>query len=363
MEDKIDIHNTDRVYETALRKFEADEGINPKNRELILKFLWDCKMGKTIKARTRKKLGKRRILKYLFLIKRIAGWLGKPLNEVSQEEMERFVFNIEEGFYKNKGKDYSERTKLDFKKALQKFYKWMGKPELVDFIDMTDIPKEVPAITREELEKMINSTHETSVKAALIVLFDGGPRAEELLNVRLKDLTQKTHMNDTACYWINIRHSKTFARTIPLPLSTKQINEWMAEHPDKNNAEAQLFPYTYPALRKRIRILGERALKKRLTLHMLRHSSATYWAPKLNRYQLCAKYGWAFSSDMPDRYIKRKGIIFDEIAEKGDVDQATKLQRENRILKDDMEKLQQDYGKIRKALEFLMPLIEDMEAE
>lgn len=363
MEDKIDIHNTDRVYETALKKFEADEGINPKNRELILKFLWDCKVGKTIKARTRKKLGKRRILKYLFLIKRIAGWLGKPLNEVSQEEMERFVSNIEEGFYKNKGKEYSERTKLDFKKALQKFYKWMGKPELVDFIDMTDIPKEVPAITREELEKMINSTHETSIKAALIVLFDGGPRAEELLNIRLKDLTQKTHMNDTACHWINIRHSKTFARTIPLPLSTKQINEWMAEHPDKNNPEAQLFPYTYPALRKRIRILGERALKKRLTLHMLRHSSATYWAPKLNRYQLCAKYGWAFSSDMPDRYIKRKGIIFDEIAEKGDVDQATKLQRENRILKDDMDKLQQDYGKIRKALEFLMPLIEDMEAE
>jgi len=96
---------------------------------------------------------------------------------------------------------------------------------------------------------------------------------------------------------------------------------------------------------------------------MLRHSSATYWAPKLNRYQLCAKYGWAFSSDMPDRYIKRKGIIFDEIAEKGDVDQATKLQRENRILKEDIEKLQQDYGKVRKALEFLMPLIEDMEAE
>jgi hypothetical protein len=40
----------------------------------------------------------------------------------------------------------------------------------------------------------------------------------------------------------------------------------------------------------------------------------------MNRYQLCAKYGWVFSSDMPDRYIERKGIIFDQIAEKGDVD-------------------------------------------
>jgi hypothetical protein len=40
----------------------------------------------------------------------------------------------------------------------------------------------------------------------------------------------------------------------------------------------------------------------------------------MNRYQLCAKYGWAFSSNMPDRYIERKGIIFDQIAKKGDVD-------------------------------------------
>ncbi len=38
----------------------------------------------------------------------------------------------------------------------------------------------------------------------------------------------------------------------------------------------------------------------------------------MNRYQLCAKYGWTFSSNMPDRYIKRKGIIFEKIAEKGD---------------------------------------------
>ena len=42
-----------------------------------------------------------------------------------------------------------------------------------------------------------------------------------------------------------------------------------------------------------------------------------YWVPRMNRYQLCAKYGWAFSSDLLDRYIERKGIIFDQIAEKG----------------------------------------------
>jgi hypothetical protein len=60
--------------------------------------------------------------------------------------------------------------------------------------------------------------------------------------------------------------------------------------------------------------LAKKALKKRVTPHMLNHSSATYWAPKMNRYQLRAKYGLAFSSNMPDRYIERKGTIFDQIS-------------------------------------------------
>ena len=50
-----------------------------------------------------------------------------------------------------------------------------------------------------------------------MVLFDGGSRAEEFLNLRIKDLTRKRYENDTYCYWINIRYSKTFPRNIPLP--------------------------------------------------------------------------------------------------------------------------------------------------
>jgi len=83
----------------------------------------------------------------------------------------------------------------------------------------------------------------------------------------------------------------------------------------------------------------------------------------MNRYQLCAKYGWAFSSDMPDRYIERKGIIFDQIAEKGDVDQTTRLQKENRNLMEKMETMEREYDKVRKALEFIIPLIEDMDED
>jgi integrase len=357
MEDKIDIHKVNQQFEVALRNFELDENINERNKELIRKFIWDCKIGKTLKGRTKKKIGKRRIMQYIYNFRNLSKWIGKPFDQVTQEEMEKLVSNMEEDAYKNGDEPYCENTKLEYKKALAKFYKWLGRPDLVDFMDMSSTSKDVPAIIRDQAERLINSTYEASLKAAIMVLFDGGPRAEEFLNLRIKDVTRKKNAEENESYWINIRYSKTFGRTIPLPLCSKYLNEWLREHPEQNNPEAQLFPFTYKVLRRKIGRLGEKALKMRITLHMLRHSSATYWAAKMNRYQLCAKYGWAFSSDMPDRYIKRKGIIFEETAEKGDVDQTTRLEKDNRALREKMDDLEREYGKVRKALEFIMPVI------
>jgi len=358
MGDRIDIHNISLRYQVALRNFELDRHVNERNRDVIIRFLWDCKIGKTIKGRAKKKIGEPRLLKYLYMLKRLSSWLGKPFDEVEQKDMEKLVANIEDDVYKNMNKNLSDETKLDYKKTLKKFYKWLELPGLVEFMDMSYTPKDVPALTREEAEeKLINSTPELGLKASIMVLFDGGLRAAELLNLRLNDITTRRYQNEQQCYFINVRHSKTFERTIPVPLCSKYLKEWVEAHPDKANIEAALFPYSYKWLARKITTLGKKVLSKRVTLHMLRHSSATYWAPKMNRYQLCAKYGWAFSSDMPDRYIKRKGIIFDEIAEKGDADQTTKLQKENRILNEKIETIENEYKKVRKALEFIMPVV------
>jgi len=57
-------------------------------------------------------------------------------------------------------------------------------------------------------------------------------------------------------------------------------------------------------------------LKKEIYPHLFRHSSATHYASKLNRQELCYRYGWAFSSDMPDVYISRAGMNNKELDEK-----------------------------------------------
>jgi hypothetical protein len=35
------------------------------------------------------------------------------------------------------------------------------------------------------------------------------------------------------------------------------------------------------------------------------------------------KYGWSFRSNIPDRYIKRKGLMFERIAQKREADQVS----------------------------------------
>jgi len=50
--------------------------------------------------------------------------------------------------------------------------------------------------------------------------------------------------------------------------------------------------------------------------HLFRHASATYYANKLNRQELCIRYGWKFSSPMPDVYIARSGMQTKALDEK-----------------------------------------------
>ena len=359
MDGKIDIHNVEIAYERALQRLRESKEIIPENKEMVIRFLWDCKVGKTITGKAKKRIGAHRRLKYLYSLKQLSAWLGKPFANATSEDMEILVSNLEDDvFRKINGQPYGEETKLDFKKTLRKFYNWLGKLHLVEFMDMSFQRKDAPVITREQVEQLINSTPSLKLKAAIMVLFDGGARSEEFLNIRLKDVSLKKH-NGNHIYWINIRISKTDPRTIPLPLCTKQLAVWLEEHPDKNNPEAQLFPYCYTGLKERIRKLALIVLKTRVTPHILRHSSATYWASKMNRYVFCAKYGWDFSSKMPDRYIKRKGIIFDHIAEQGDTEQKSKLEHENQALRDKLNDFQEQYDRLSQDLDLILPIIAD----
>jgi len=88
--------------------------------------------------------------------------------------------------------------------------------------------------------------------------------------------------------------------------------------------------------------------------HLFRHSSATYYASKLNRQELCYRYGWRFSSDMPDVYISRAGMENHQLDEKF-------TQTELSTLKDDLVRVTQDNQIKAQRLEQLQQSLDTMQ--
>jgi len=351
---KIDIHNVIKKYESALIHLEHNEDIIQQNKKLILKFLGDCELGKTIKKGQKKKIGAGRCLKMMSMLKIMSRWLNKPFDKVSEDDMEAMIIGLERDKFKGSKDKYSDNTKADFKKILRKFYKWLyGKnetyPELVSWIDTTAKEIEIPALKKHEIEKMIELCPTIRDKAVIMVLFDSGARIEEMLNVRLKHLTEEKGM-----YKMRIEFSKTKPRTIAIPLSSKLLGEWLQEYKSKypeqtKNSESPLFPITYNQVFMMVKRNGLKALKKNVYPHLLRHSSATYYANLLkDPYKVNKRYGWAMASDMANRYIDREGIMEEEVIEAVKVDEITKYKKENEKLQEEMIRLREDVEEIRK---------------
>jgi len=374
-QNKKDIHNRLRDFNSARAKLEQNEFPIPENKELILRFIRDCRLGKTLKNRQKKVIGEARCLKYIQILKKLSGWFSKPFDKVTQNDMERVVENLESNYYtysstlKNgehtKPKPLAHSTKLDYKKTLIKFYKWLYGankyvPELVDWIDTYDIVKEIPAIRRELIERLAQSLPIRD-KAIIMFLFDGGPRAEEFLNIKIRDLTKSDGI-----YKVRIVHSKTKPRTIHLPIASTYIDMWL-NYNEGRDPDEYLFPMTYDALRIMLHRVGKKILKKSITPHLLRHSSATYYANLLNHQQLCYRYGWTMASNMPNRYLDREGIFEKEtvdVVKKNDLsnfeDKNKKLEEEISMLKhtnqnilDEFKELSNKYNDIFQGKNFM----------
>lgn len=353
----IDIHNAKESFEKTIEGIRKNKSIITKNRELILRFINDARTGKTVKDRAKKKISYSRCMKYAYGLKRFSNWFGKPFDSITLKDMERVINWLEEDKYTaktidGKSKKYSESTKLDYKKTIRKFFKWMyGENkkffELTSWIDTYEQFHELPALTREEIEKMASSCNIRD-KAIIMILFDSGARIEEFLNLRMGDSTRK---EDDNYYMIRIKHSKTKPRTISIPMCTEVLDNWLLIHPARDDPNAQLFPLTYDAVRMVLKRIGRKIIKKNVYPHLLRHSSVTYYCHKLSQYQLCYRYGWSMSSKQPARYIDREGINEEETAEMVKSDDISKLKKEIQKVNENYASLREENVNLRKVID------------
>lgn len=340
-EQYIDIRNTKGRLVSATRRFNEDAAVSDENKSLVNRFLRDAALGKTVIGKAKKKIGPARMLGYIAQLYPLILFVRKSLEDVSQEDMEAFIEALEADTIRSRsprvegkrhiasGRRLSERYKVDIKITVKKFYKWLlgnskTYPPLVDWIDTFVEPKEISALTPDEVQRMVDRCRTAKQRALIQVLFDGGLRIGELLNIRLHHVELRAYdPTDTnrRCFFLRVPFSKTLRRTVALPIeeTTKWLGVWLEDHPARpvvrpdgtlecGDVMMPLFPVTDNAARLMVRRAGLRALGKRVYPHLLRHTSATFWSNRLPYFRFCKRFGWTMTSKMPQRYIDRSGV-------------------------------------------------------
>ena len=303
-------------------------------------------------------------------------FIKRDLDQVSNEDMEAYIEALEADVIRSRARrlvggqptvsntPYSPRYKVDNKVVIRKFYKWLWGdnkryPKIVEWFDTYVDEPEIPALTEAEVQRLIDKGRTSLQRAFVQLLFDGGFRLGEILNVRLKNVRLKQfdegHQGSQSperCFMIRVPFSKTLPRTVPLPMpaTTKWLSIWLEDHPahpriiddgtlEADDVNVQLFPMSDSAARHMVNRLGRRVLDKRVYPHLLRHSSATWWAHRLSYFQLCKRFGWTMTSGMPKRYIDREGVEDFAVAQQFHENEHAKLTQEKAQLQAELSEL------------------------
>ena len=287
----------------------------------LLQFLSDLELGKVNRG---KRLTEAAQLKYLNVLKIPLEFLHKPTPKIAMKDIEAFEKALSSNQITTRlQQEYSHWTKVGIRKALKVFLRWrLGDAkalELVGWLD-TRVREKTPDFLREkEVERLYTKCRDAAQRYAVAVLFDTGARAEEFLNIRCEDIHPPEGQDTYVKITLKEEYSKTKGRTISLYWrhSADAVKEYLKERITQGiKSDEPVFHATYDSMRMFLRRLGEEVLKKSVHPHLFRHSSATYYATELNRQELCYRYGWRFSSSMPDVYISRAGMENKKLDEK-----------------------------------------------
>ena len=378
MEQKIEIHDSERQFERTKGLLMRDPLICEKNKEIINQFILDCEMGKTLRNTSKKKIGVRRLTRLIDILRNFARWFNKPFSEVTQKDLEEIMFKLEKGEYKKsttvRAKEgmivkktdnpYSEGSKAYFKRAFKKFDKWLKVNKINNLLDtgyieiIDQIQTDFEIISRKELNVLLEHADSTFWRAFTSILWSCGFRIEEALNIRIKHVVMpRTTEEDNENYILKVAFSKNrFGirnSEVLLECANKYLKEWVDEYSKKEefNEDAQLFPIKYITAFTKLRDFGKKYLNKKIGCHTFRHSSASYWCNILTHAKLCCLLGWAFSSKMPDVYIKRSSVMSDKTAIKLIKNlEMSEVKQENESLKEELNQIKIRQGETEEML-------------
>ena len=261
----------------------------------------------TIDMKVKDGLSGHRIMFYLDKLRPMASFLGEKFPDPSEDDLKLVI----DAFAR---KGISPRSVEDYKQTIKKFYSWYLSPqkykkacEWVKIRNNVDrLKKSEEMITEEEINRLVEACRNLRDKALVTLAYDSGCRIGELLTLRIKDLEL-----DDRGMMVHVS-GKTGERTVyVIGDSIAYLREWRKVHPHGSNPDSFLFvdlvtgePMNYDAARIGISKAVKRAgIKKRVHLHLFRHSYATRYSEVLSESVLKAQMGWTGSSRMAQKYV------------------------------------------------------------
>lgn len=310
-----------------------------KNITKFKEFLDKAALGQVNQG---KKLGEATLLKYCDMLKIAFENINKDFSKITKEDVEKF----EKWLTKQK---YQDSTKAKLKIQLKVYLRWLlgtdKGNDVAGWLDTKIKTKTPDYLSESEIEKLFKECKDIRERFLIAILFDSGARAEEFHNIRKEDIQLPNKNESYVKLTLKEEYSKTKGRVISLywKHSLNAVRDFLDKRKEIKPSDI-LFDVSYDYTRKVLHRLGKKILNKSIHYHLFRHSSATYYAGKLNRQELCYRYGWAFSSDMPDVYISRAGMMNKELDEKFKSTDLENVEKELERVKFNAETFQQDIG-------------------
>ena len=210
-----------------------------------------------------------------YTIKRFANTIGKPLSEVTTNDIRGYLF------YYQKQNNTSPATMEKIRQRLDNFFDWCAEEGMIKINPVKRVAKisaprsERRALTAEELEFCRNQCKTLREKALLEVLFSTGARVSEIANLDRKDIdwangSAKVFGKNSEYYtvYFNAKARVTLkaylkSRTDTCPalfVTTRRPARRLVAHNIRNEIEA----------------IGKRAeIETVLSPHVMRHTMAT----------------------------------------------------------------------------------------
>jgi integrase/recombinase XerD len=252
-----------------------------------------------------------RIFKYLYMYKTLfKKFIDFPLDEAEKKDIRLAVGELESS-------EYSDWSKKDFKTAIRKFYKVyyeseVDRPKRIKRILNSSFMKSprsvenqrnIEPLEPDEVLKMCRLADNPRNSLIPMFFFESGARINEILGVKLSDI----EMNEKYAE-VTFHTSKNDKgdRTLVMTRCVDLLRKWIEYHPQNHKDNAYLFvnlggargskkgdQMTDKNTNKILKRLASKAgIEKRITNHIMRHSSASYFGLHYSVARLKYRMGW-----------------------------------------------------------------------